>query len=92
MEGYDYLSNDIPLVLSIKTTAKEDLEGALMAYPSGHLVVLTGLKQIDGVWYGLVNDPAEYTDENVPREYRLDQLLNAMRNYAYIIQSTPFTE
>ena len=58
-----------------------------MAYSSGHLIVLVGFKQIDGVWYGVVNDPAATTDEEVPREYRLDQLLEAWRGYTYIVST-----
>jgi hypothetical protein len=85
-----YIQNDQPLVLSIRTQQKEDLEGSIMAYPSGHLVVLTGFKLIDDTWYALVNDPAEYEDSKVMREYKLSELLDAWRGYVYIVQTTPF--
>lgn len=84
---WGYIEQDIPVALSIKTTDKSQLIGSNMAYPSGHLIVLVGFKQIDGEWYGVVNDPAATTDEAVPREYLLDQLLEAWRGYAYIVSS-----
>ena len=88
LEGlWGYIERDIPVALSIKTLDKEDLIGSNMAYSSGHLIVLVGFKQIDGVWYGVVNDPAATTDEEVPREYRLDQLLEAWRGYTYIVST-----
>lgn len=81
----DYINNDIPVVLSIKTQTKEQLEGTIMAYADGHLLVLVGFEQIDGKWYGIVNDPAEYEDSKVQRKYQLDQLINVMSGYTYII-------
>ena len=83
----DYINAQTPVALSIKTRDKASLEGSIMAYPSGHLVVLIGFEQIDGDWYALVNDPAEYTDENVLRKYKLEQLLDAWNGYTYIIKS-----
>lgn len=86
----DYLNDDIPLVMSIKTSNKESLIGSIMAYPSGHLVVLTGFKQVDGEWFAIINDPAEYQDELVRREYQLDQFLEAWRGYVYVVQDIDF--
>lgn len=80
-----YINNDIPVVLSIKTTSKEQLTGTLMAYPSGHLVVLIGFEQHNGDWYGIVNDPAEREDAKVERKYLLSELLDVWSQYAYII-------
>ncbi|BCR35744.1 C39 family peptidase [Mariniplasma anaerobium] len=85
-----YINNDQPLVLSIRTQTKEELEGSIMAYPSGHLLVLTGFKLIDDTWYALVSDPAEYEDSKVNREYNLQDLLDAWRGYIYVVQTTPF--
>ena len=84
-ELMEYIRQDIPVVLSIKTTTKEELEGTIMAYPSGHLIVLTGFKLVDNVWYAVVNDPAEYTDDSVSREYILSELLSAWRGYTYVV-------
>lgn len=56
-----------------------------MAYASGHLLVLSGFKERDGKWYAVVNDPAEHVDENVIREYPIEQLMNVWRNYTYIL-------
>lgn len=83
----DYLNQDIPMAFSIKTNSKDELVGSLMGYSSGHLVVLVGVKEIDGTWYGIVNDPAEYTDENVQREYKLSELLAVWRGYAYVVSN-----
>ena len=85
-----YINQDIPVVLSIKTRSKEDLKGSIMAYPSGHLIVLTGFTQIDGTWYALVNDPAEYDDFKVKRIYKLSELLDAFKGYTYVLKTTAF--
>lgn len=85
-----YINADIPVVLSIMTKNKEALEGSIMGYPSGHLIVLTGFVLKGDTWYAIVNDPAEYDDVRVRREYKLDQLLDAFRGYAYILQETEF--
>jgi hypothetical protein len=82
----NYINNDIPLILSIKTNSKELLVGSIMPYPSGHLVVLTGFKKKDTQWVAIVNDPAEYQDDLVRREYKLNQLLEAWRGYFYMIR------
>jgi len=80
-----YLEQGVPIVLSIRTTDISQLDGTIMAYPAGHLLVLRGLEQVDGTWFALVNDPAEYTDEAVPRSYPLEQLLSVWRGYAYVV-------
>jgi hypothetical protein len=85
-----YLSEGIPLILSIRTTATTDLDGAIMAYPAGHLVVLAGFANINDIWYARVYDPAEYTNEHVLRLYPLNQLLSAYQGYAYVVRDTPF--
>lgn len=84
-EVINYINKDIPLVLSITTTSKEQLEGTIMAYAGGHLLVLVGFEEIDGTWYGIVNDPAEYENEKVQRKYKLDQIINVWRGYTYVI-------
>ncbi len=81
----DYIKNDIPVVFSISTTSIDQLDGAIMAFPAGHLIVLIGFEQIDGVWYGIFNDPAEYEDSKVERKYPMEQVLNVWRQYTYVI-------
>ena len=81
----DYISKDIPVVFSITTTSADQLTGAIMAFPAGHLVVLKDFEQIDGVWHGIFNDPAEYEDSKVERKYPMEQVLNVWRQYTYII-------
>lgn len=85
-----YINNDTPLVVSIKTQSVSQLEGSIMAYPSGHLVVLVGFKQVNDTWYAIINDPAEYSDDAVRREYKLTQFLDSMSGYVYVIQDNPF--
>ncbi len=68
----NYIKNDIPVVFSITTNAISDLEGSIMSYPQGHLIVLIGFEEINGKWYGVFNDPAEYEDIKVERKYSMD--------------------
>lgn len=81
----DYILNDIPVVFSISTTSADQLKGAIMAFPAGHLVVLKGFEEIDGVWHGIFNDPAEFEDSKVERKYPMEQVLKVWRQYTYII-------
>ncbi len=80
-----YIHQGIPVIMSITSKSKEDLVGSIMAYPVGHLIVLTGFTKINDTWYAIVNDPAEYKDENVRRLYDVTQLINVFKNYTYII-------
>lgn len=82
-----YLEQGLPIIASIRIADKEELTGALSAYPSGHLLVITGLTRKDGQDYVLVNDPAAHRDEDVPRQYRLDQFLKAWsRKQIYVLK------
>lgn len=87
----NYIKNDIPVVLSITTQTKEDLPGSLSGYPAGHLIVLTGFTYQDGVWYGIINDPAFYYDEDVRQLYPMDLLLLAFKGYTYIVSEQPLS-
>lgn len=75
-----YLQQGLPIVASVRIAAKEELTGALSAYPGGHLLVITGLIRQDGRDWVLVNDPAANTEEQVPRQYALDQFMQAWSN------------
>lgn len=86
----DYIKEDIPVIMSIRSSSMDDLTGSIMGYPSGHLVVLIGFKLIDGKWYGIFNDPAEYDATKVERFYEMSQVLNVFRNYTYILKTTKF--
>lgn len=82
-----YLEQGLPIIASIRIAAKEELTGALSAYPHGHLLVITGLSRVDGQDYVLVNDPAAHREEDVPRRYRLDQFLKAWtRKQIYVLK------
>jgi len=79
------IADGIPVVCSINTKSQDDLEGAPMAYPSGHLVVVRGFTVKDGVEYVIVNDPAAPDNDSVRREYKLTQFERAWRKIVYII-------
>lgn len=83
----NYIENDIPVVFSITTRSLEDLNGSIMSFPAGHLIVLVGFKLIDDVWYGVFNDPAEYSDNKVLKYYKMEEVLNVWKNYTYIIEA-----
>src|SRR5690606_41221338 len=52
----DYLKSGVPVVASIRTAKDDPLPGAVMPYPAGHLLVITGLTEEDGQRLVLVND------------------------------------
>ncbi|SKC38784.1 C39 family peptidase [Maledivibacter halophilus] len=79
------ISMDIPAVVSIRTKSIKELQGTIMPYPSGHLIVIRGFKIKDGNEYVIVNDPAEYKKENVRREYKIDEFKKVWRKVAYVI-------
>jgi hypothetical protein len=79
------IAHGTPIAVSITVKNIEDLEGAPMAYPVGHLLVVRGFNVIDGVEYVIVNDPAAPNNETVNREYKLEQFSNIWKNYVYII-------
>lgn len=81
----DYINAGVPLALSIKTTSTSQLTNSPMPYLAGHLIVIVGFKEIEGTWYAVVNDPAVYKDEDVRREYSLEQLANVMSGYIYVV-------
>lgn len=79
------ISMDMPAVVSIKTRSMEELNGSIMPYPSGHLMVVRGFKIKDGNEYVIVNDPAEHKKENVRREYKVEEFQRVWRKIAYVI-------
>lgn len=81
----NYIENDVPVIFSITTTSLDQLDGSNMAFPAGHLIVLIGFEEINGRWYGIFNDPAEYEDNKVERKYPLDQMFKVWRKYTYVI-------
>jgi len=81
----NFIARGIPVVASVVSKEKEALDGAISAFPSGHLMVVVGFNIIDGVEYIVVNDPAANSDEEVRKEYKLDQWINVWRHYIYVI-------
>lgn len=82
----NYLKQGIPVVASIRTAKDEPLPGAVMPYPAGHLLVVTGLTEEDGEHFVLVNDPAAHADDDVPRRYPLERFLQTWRNVIYVMK------
>ena len=67
------------------------LDDAPIPSTPGHLVLIRGIIEKDGVQYLIVNDPAAPDDATVRREYRADQFLAAWSNrVAYIIRPQDF--
>lgn len=84
IEGY--LKEGIPLIASIKVKELEALHGVYQTYPSGHLVVITGLFFKEGQYYFRVNDPAANTSDKVPREYLVSEFFNVWNGIVYVIR------
>jgi hypothetical protein len=88
------ISQNIPVVVSITVKDAAQLDNlpkrsdgtTVMTYPGGHLLVVRGFTVIDNVEYVIVNDPAARNNEEVNRQYKLDQFENIWKNYVYIIQ------
>lgn len=74
-----------PVIASIKTKSKEELQGAPQAYPSGHLVVARGFVMRDGEEYIIINDPAAPENEAIRREYKVSEFEKAWVNIVYIL-------
>ncbi len=81
-----YLKEGIPLIASIKVKELEALHGVYQTYPSGHLVVITGLFYKDSAYYFRVNDPAANTSDKVPRTYLVEEFLNVWNGIVYVIK------
>lgn len=82
----EYLKRGVPVTASIRTAKDDPLPGAVMPYPAGHLLVVTGLAEEGGEPYVLVNDPAAHSDDDVPRRYPLERFLPTWRNVIYVVQ------
>lgn len=81
----NYIARGIPVVASVCMKEKEMLDGAISAFPSGHLMVVVGFDIIDNIEYIVVNDPAANSNEEVRKYYKLDQWLKVWRHYIYAI-------
>jgi len=82
----EYITNDIPVIASIRTNNKDELQGTIMAYPHGHLLVVVGFTKEEGKDYVIVNDPAEYITSKVLRKYLLNEFIKAWRGVVYVIR------
>lgn len=79
------ISQNIPVIASVVSKEKEALDGAISAFPSGHLMVVVGFQIVDDVEYIVVNDPASNSDEEVRKCYKLDQWIGVWRHYIYVV-------
>jgi uncharacterized protein YvpB len=81
----NFIARGIPVVASVCMKEKEMLDGAISAFPSGHLMVVVGFDIIDGIEYVVVNDPAANSNTEVRKYYRLDQWVKVWRYYIYAV-------
>ena len=81
----NFISEGIPVVASVVSQDKDALDGAISAFPDGHLMVVAGFAVKDGIEYIVVNDPAANTDGEVRKYYKLDQWVNVWRHYIYVV-------
>lgn len=82
----ELLKRGTPVIASIKTKDVSELEGSSQAYPSGHLIVVTGVEQSDSGVMVCVNDPATKSIENISRKYKYTQFLKAWKHLIYVIE------
>lgn len=81
----NFIAKGIPVVASVCMKEKEMLDGAISAFPGGHLMVVVGFDNKDGVEYIVVNDPAANSNEEVRKYYKLDQWVKVWRHYIYAV-------
>ncbi|QVK19502.1 C39 family peptidase [Mycoplasmatota bacterium] len=83
-----------PVAVSVTVKDSSQLDGlplksdgeSVMTYPGGHLLVVRGFKEVDGIDYVIVNDPAARSDDKVNRLYKLDQFANIWKHYVYVVK------
>lgn len=81
----NFIARGIPVVSSVCMQKKEDLDGAISSFSSGHLMVVVGFDVNDGIEYVVVNDPAANSNTEVRKYYRLDQWVKVWRHYIYAV-------
>ncbi|MGD9569504.1 MAG: C39 family peptidase [Sedimentibacter sp.] len=81
----NFIAKGIPVVASVCMKEKEMLDGAISAFPSGHLMVVVGFDIKDGIEYVVVNDPAANSNAEVRKYYNLDQWVKVWRHYIYVV-------
>jgi len=85
-EAREWLAAGTPLIASI-AYQKGELTGAPQEKSNGHLVVLTGILQENGVEYVVTNDPAAPEEKTVRRLYPREEFERAWNRIAYILFS-----
>jgi len=81
----NFIAKGIPVVASVCVQDKEQLAGAISAFPHGHLMVVAGFEIKDGAEYIVVNDPAANSDAEVRKSYLLDEWVKVWRHYIYAV-------
>lgn len=81
----NFIARGIPVVASVCMQDKDQLKGAISAFPHGHLMVVVGFEIKDGTEYIVVNDPAADTDAEVRKSYLLDEWVKVWRHYIYAV-------
>lgn len=85
-EIVECLEAETPVVASINTKVAEELTGAPQAYPGGHLIVIRGLKSINGRPHIIVNDPASKDLDLIKRYYSVEEFEKVWNRIIYIIR------
>lgn len=81
----NFIAKGIPVIASVCVQDKEQLTGAISAFPHGHLMVVVGFEVKDGREYIVVNDPAANSDDEVRKSYLLDEWVKVWRHYLYVV-------
>lgn len=81
----NFIAKGIPIVASVCSKEKNQLEGAHSAFPHGHLMVVIGFLIKDNVEYIVVNDPAAKNNDEVRKFYNLEQWIKVWRHYIYVV-------
>ena len=72
----DFISRDIPLIISIRAK-KGEINSAPYNSAPGHLLVITGLDENEDVW---VNDPYNVDNKTGPRLYKKEEIQKVLIN------------
>ncbi len=80
------IESGLPFAMSIKTSQAEAIKGAPQAYPSGHLIVVTGILKTEEGLMVKVNDPASPEETHVTRHYPIKDLMRAWSRIVYRVK------
>ena len=79
------IAEGIPVICSIKFKSGQ-LQGAPISSTSGHLVVVRGFVTRNDQTYVITNDPAAASNDEVRREYQIEQFARGWKGWVYIVK------